>query len=65
MIVAYAMAHSSGFSLLLESNPDLLLFAQKFTSEIPFPYMVMTMLVLFFGPGAWSVDRLLCKGKWS
>lgn len=65
MIVAYITAHSAGLVTLYNEGPDILLLAEKFITEPPFNYMLMTMLVLFYGPGSWSLDRILCKGKWN
>lgn len=67
---------NNSFNTLVESgffavNSDLLSFSilvpsgtlgiAKLTSQGPFPYIYMTMLVLMWGPGCFSVDWLLCK----
>ena len=52
MIVAYITADREAlFSII--SNPD------KFTAAAPYTFLVASLLVLIFGPGKLSLDRLL------
>ncbi len=52
MIVAYILADREAlFSII--SNPD------KFTAAAPYTFLVASLLVLIFGPGKLSLDRLL------
>ena len=52
MIVAYVTADREAVSALF-SDPD------KFTGATPFLFLFACLLVLVFGPGALSVDRLI------
>jgi len=52
MLVAYATAEKEALSLIM-SDPD------KFTSAAPFLFLLTAVIVLAFGPGTFSVDRLL------
>ena len=54
MIVAYLTADNEALKTLF-SDPD------KFTSATPFVFLLTAVLVLAFGPGAFSVDRLLAR----
>ncbi len=54
MIVAYLTADNEALKSLF-SDTD------KFTSATPFLFLLTTLLVLAFGPGAFSVDRLLAR----
>lgn len=56
MVVAYATAHRGVF-LCMADRP--IAFAQAFVSAPPFPYLVVVLVVLLFGPGLFSVDGLL------
>lgn len=54
MIVAYLTADHEALKSLF-SDPD------KFTSATPFLFLLTAVLVLAFGPGAFSVDRILAR----
>jgi len=54
MIVAYLTADNEALKNIF-SEPD------KFTSATPFLFLLTAMLVLAFGPGTFSVDRLLAR----
>jgi putative oxidoreductase len=56
MIVAYATAHKDVFHCM-GSDPSG--FVQAFVSAAAFPYLVVVLVVLLFGPGLFSVDGLL------
>jgi putative oxidoreductase len=54
MLVAYIAADREAlFSFL--SNPD------KFTAAAPYTFLIASLLILIFGPGMISVDRLLAR----
>jgi putative oxidoreductase len=52
MLVAYATAEKEALAAIA-SNPD------KFTSAAPFLFLLTALIILAFGPGIFSVDRLL------
>jgi len=52
MLVAYATAEREAF-VAITSDPD------KFTSATPFLFLLTAVIVLAFGPGTLSIDRLL------
>ena len=52
MCVAYATAERAALQAIT-SDPE------KFTSAAPFLFLVVAVVVLAFGPGIFSVDRLL------
>lgn len=52
MVVAYATAHREEL-LAIGSDPE------KFTSAAPFLFLLVSTVTLAFGPGIFSVDRLL------
>ncbi len=54
MIVAYLTADVAALKNIF-SEPD------KFTEAAPFLFLLTAVLVLAFGPGAFSVDRLLAR----
>jgi len=54
MIVAYLTADNEALKSIF-SDPD------KFTLATPFLFLLTSLLVLAFGPGAFSVDRLLAR----
>ena len=54
MIVAYLTADNEALKSIF-SDTD------KFTSAAPFLFLLTAVLVLAFGPGAFSVDRLLAR----
>jgi putative oxidoreductase len=56
MIVAYATANKEVFDGI---GKDWSGFAQAFVHADPFPYLVVVLVVLLFGPGLFSVDGLL------
>lgn len=56
MAVAYATADKEALSVLF-SDPD------KFTGAAPFLFLFAALLVLAFGPGAFSIDRFVFGGS--
>lgn len=52
MLVAYATAHA-------DSLGDL----DSFVVQAPFPFLVTALVVLAFGPGAFSLDALLARRR--
>lgn len=54
LIIAYMTAESDALKSIF-SDPD------KFTGATPFLFLVACVMVLAFGPGKFSVDRLLSK----
>ncbi len=56
MIVAYATAHKDVFE---GAATDPSGFVKAFVSAPPFPYLVVILVVLLFGPGLFSVDGLI------
>ncbi len=50
MLVAYATADRDAVQALF-SDPD------KFTGAAPFQFLLVSLLVLAFGPGQWSLDH--------
>jgi putative oxidoreductase len=52
MIVAYVTADYEALSSIF-SDPD------KFVAAAPFPFLLVALLVLAFGPGALSIDALI------
>ncbi len=54
MIVAYLTAEREALNRLF-NDPD------KFTSATPFLFLLTVLIVLAFGPGAFSIDRLLAR----
>ena len=55
MLVAYVTADREAlFSFL--SNPD------KFTAAAPYTFLIASLLILIYGPGMISVDRILARG---
>lgn len=60
MVVAYATAESEAVKTIF-SDPD------KFTSSTPFLFLLTCLVVLAFGPGAFSLDWVIrkykCRGK--
>ena len=54
MVVAYLTADNEALKNIF-SDTD------KFTSAAPFLFLLTALLVLAFGPGAFSVDRLLAR----
>jgi putative oxidoreductase len=56
MLVAYLTADSEAVRAIF-SEPD------KFTSAAPFLFLLASVIVLLFGPGAISLDHLIGK-KW-
>jgi putative oxidoreductase len=54
MIVAYLTADNEALKNIF-SEPD------KFTGATPFLFLLTAVLVLAFGPGAFSVDRLIAR----
>jgi putative oxidoreductase len=57
MIVAYLTADQEAVTSIL-SNSD------KFVKADPFPFLLLTLIVLVFGPGQLSVDGLLKRKLW-
>jgi putative oxidoreductase len=56
MVVAYATAEREALRLIT-TEPD------KFTSAAPFLFLVVCLIVLAFGPGTFSLDRLLKRNE--
>ncbi|MFI5337540.1 MAG: DoxX family protein [Opitutales bacterium] len=56
MLVAYLTAEREALNAIF-SDTD------KFVSAEPFPFLLVVLLVLAFGPGAWSLDRLLQRKR--
>ncbi|MBL9219719.1 MAG: DoxX family protein [Opitutaceae bacterium] len=54
MLVAYATADREALGAIV-SDPD------KFLTAAPFLFLLAALLVLAFGPGRFSVDRLLAR----
>ncbi|HUK81745.1 MAG TPA: DoxX family protein [Verrucomicrobiae bacterium] len=54
MVIAYVTADPEAFRSVL-SDPD------KFTGAAPFLFLLTALVVLAFGPGAFSVDYILGK----
>lgn len=54
MIVAYLTADLEAVKAIF-SDPD------KFTGATPFLFLMASLLVLIFGPGAFSLDRLIAR----
>jgi putative oxidoreductase len=52
MAIAYATAEHEALAAIF-ADPD------KFTAATPFLFLYAALLVLAFGPGAWSLDRWL------
>jgi putative oxidoreductase len=57
MIVAYLTADQEAVTSML-SNSD------KFVKADPFPFLLLALIVLVFGPGQLSVDALLKQKPW-
>lgn len=57
MIVAYITADFDAVSSIL-GDPD------KFVKADPFPFLLTALIIYVFGPGEFSLDRLL-KRKWN
>ncbi len=51
MITAYSTAHLHVFSFSLISDPA------PFVKEAPFPFLIMSLVVLIFGPGKIALDH--------
>lgn len=50
MFTAYSTAHVEVLTLEIFTNPI------RFVQEAPFPYLFTSLVVLFFGPGIFSID---------
>jgi putative oxidoreductase len=60
-IVAFLTTEMDGIKNLFFFNPD------KFFGDDAFPYLVLSVVALAFGPGAFSLDYLIClwrKKEW-
>jgi putative oxidoreductase len=57
MIVALATAHRHETSAIFSTDPS------TFLSALPVTYLMATLVVLFFGPGLYSVDALLARNR--
>lgn len=57
MVVAYLTAHKESVVGFLD-DPS------TFFSQEPFPFLVISLLVLFVGAGRWSIDELIHR-RWS
>lgn len=56
MLVASLTAHREAFFAFFR-DPD------RFVAETPFPFLVTALIVLCFGPGSLSLDRLIARFK--
>jgi putative oxidoreductase len=56
-IVAYITTEQDGLKDLLGFDTD------KFCADTAFPYLATAVVVLFFGPGAYSVDYLIARTR--
>lgn len=60
MIIAYVTAHNAELMAIFSDT-------EKFLSASPFLYLLTSLIILLFGPGCFSVDKLIgkkfCKGK--
>jgi len=56
-IVAYLTTQQEGLKDLLSFDTD------KFCGDTAFPYLATAVVVLIFGPGAYSVDYLIARAK--
>ena len=54
MLVAYATAEHEALAAIFSD-------ADKFTSATPFLFLLTALLILAFGPGAFSLDHLLAR----
>jgi putative oxidoreductase len=54
-IVAYITTEQDGLKDLLSFDTD------KFCADTAFPYLATAVVVLIFGPGAYSIDYLVCR----
>jgi putative oxidoreductase len=54
-IVAYITTEQDGLKDLLSFNTD------KFVADAAFPFLATALVILFFGPGAYSLDYLICR----
>ena len=58
MLTAYITADREAFFSFF-SNPD------KFTAAAPYTFLIASLLILIYGPGMISMDRLLARGAGS
>ena len=56
-IVAYLTTQQEGLKDLLGFDTD------KFCGDTAFPYLATAVVVLIFGPGAYSIDYLIARAK--
>lgn len=56
MIVAYLTAHSKALENFWSDQ-------SPFFKQEPFPFLMVCLIVLLFGPGKYSLDNLFCKKK--
>ena len=56
-IVAYVTTEQDGLKDLLSFDTD------KFCADTAFPYLATAVVILIFGPGAYSVDYLIARWK--
>jgi putative oxidoreductase len=54
MVIAYVTADSEALKSIFSDS-------DKFVQAAPFPFLMMTLIVLAFGPGKISLDWLLCR----
>ena len=55
MVVAYLTTEQDALHSLIMGDPD------PFLSAVPFLFLFSSLLILIFGPGFFSVDRLLAR----
>lgn len=56
-IVAYITTEQEGLKDLLNFDTD------KFVAAAAFPFLATALVILFFGPGAYSLDYLICRWR--
>ena len=54
MIVAYLTAHRDSVLTIFQDS-------DKFVTQGPFLFLMASFIVLFFGPGLFSLDKLICS----
>ena len=59
MLVAYLTQHIDELRLLWALKPDGGYNPAPFFKAAPFPYLLTSLFVLLFGPGSFSIDRLI------
>lgn len=52
MVVAYATAHRAALAGILQ-DPE------TFVTQAPFPFLMVSLIILLFGPGLFSIDGII------